>query len=69
MTLLLALPLRLQAGDLLLQLGDLALDLVEARLARRVVLLASERLLLDLELRHAALQLVDLLRHDVDLHA
>jgi len=51
-----------------LQLADLALDLAEA-LLRGWVGLAGECLLLDLKLRHAARQLIDLLRHRRQLDA
>ena len=52
---------------LLVQLRQLASELVQALLARRVGLLL-QRLLLDLQLHHAALDGLDLERHRVDLH-
>ena len=54
--------------DLLAQVGQLALDRLAARDAR-VVLLLLQRLVLDLELLDAPLDLVDLGRHRVDLDA
>ena len=65
---LLLLPARLHLGRLLAQVGEVALDRLAAG-DRRVVLLLLERLALDLELHDAALDLVDLGRHRVDLDA
>ena len=64
--LLLALPVRLHLVRALAQVGQLALDRLAAGDAG-VVLLLLERLELDLELLDPALDLVDLLRHRVDL--
>ena len=66
--LLLVLPARLHLARLLAQVGEVALDRLAAR-DGRVVLLLLERLALDLELHDAALDLVDLGRHRVDLDA
>ena len=66
--LLLVLPARPQGVDPLLEPGHLAGDLLEA-LARGGVLLLRQRGALDLQLHRAALQLVDLGRHRVDLDA
>jgi hypothetical protein len=63
---LLALPVRLHLTRLLAQVGELPLDRLAARGAG-VVLLLLQRLELDLELLDAALDLVDLGRHRVDL--
>ena len=63
---LLGLPLRDQARAVLLHLGELALDRLAAALGRGVLLLAQGGQL-DLELHRAALELVDLLGHRVDL--
>ena len=57
----------MRAG-LLLDVGELLLERLEPRL-RRVVGLLAQRLALDLELDPPALELVDLDRHRVDLHA
>ena len=65
---LLLLPLRRQARALLLEVRELALEPLEPLLRRRVGLLA-QRLALDLELHDAPLDLVELGRHRVDLHA
>ena len=56
------------ARALLLQLGELALERLAPALGG-VVLLLAQRLQLDLELHRAALELVDLLGHRVDLDA
>ena len=53
---------------LFLEIGELLLELRQP-LARRLVLLLAQRLALDLELHDAALDLVELGRHRVDLHA
>src|SRR2546430_926070 len=66
--LLLALPYGLHGRRGLAQLGQLALDRLAAGL-RRLVLLLRQRLVLDLELHHPALDLVDLRRQRVDLDA
>ena len=63
---LLALPARLEGGGPLLQVGELAIQALEA-LPRRLVGLLGERHALDLELHDAALDLVELGRHRVDL--
>ena len=63
---LLGLPLGLHPRRALAQLGQLALDRLAALLGGLVLLLA-QRLALDLELHHAALDLVDLGRQRVDL--
>ena len=65
---LLGLPALLHRARLLGDLGELLLERLEARL-RGVVLLLAERLALDLELDPAPLELVELDRHRVDLHA
>ena len=65
---LLGLPALLHRAGLLLDVGELLLERLEARL-RRVVLLLAQRLALDLELDPAPLELVELDRHRVDLHA
>ena len=65
--LLLGLPARLQLRSRLVELRELGLDRLAARL-RRVVLLALERLALDLELQDPAVDLVDLDRRRLDLH-
>ena len=57
-----------EGAALLLQLGQLALERLLARLGG-VVLLLAQRRQLDLELHRAALELVDLLGHRVDLDA
>ncbi len=64
----LGLPLGLHRGRLLGQLGQLALERVAAR-DGRVVLLLGQRGQLDLQLHDAAVDLVDLGRHAVDLDA
>ena len=64
---LLGLPALLQRAGLLLEVGELLLERGEARL-RGVVGLLAQRLALDLELDPAALGLVELDRHRVDLH-
>src|SRR5947208_3612181 len=66
--LLLALPHSLHGGRGLAQLGQLALDRLAAG-GRRLVLLLRQGLVLDLELHHPALDLVDLGRERVDLDA
>ncbi len=65
---LLGLPALLEAAGLLLEVGQLLLERLEARL-RGVVGLLAQRLALDLELDAPALELVELDRHGVDLHA
>ena len=65
---LLGLPALLHRAGLLGDLGQLLLQRLETRLGRFVLLLA-ERLPLDLELDPASLELVELDRHRVDLHA
>ena len=65
---LLGLPLRLHRGRALALLGELALDRLAA-LGGGVVGLLGERGQLDLELHHAAVDLVDLGRQRVDLDA
>ena len=65
---LLGLPALLHRAGLLLEVGELLLERLEARL-RRVVGLLAQRLALDLELDPPALELVELDRHRVDLHA
>ena len=65
---LLGLPALLEAARLLLEIGELLFQHLEPSL-RRVVRLLAQRLALDLELDAAALELVDLDRHRVDLHA
>ena len=57
-----------EAAALFLQIGELLLELLQA-LVRRLVLFLAQRLALDLELHDAALDLVELGRHRVDLHA
>ena len=64
---LLVLPVRAELGGFLLQLGEFLLDL-RAALARGGVLLARERLALDLQLHPPALGLVELHRQAVHLH-
>ena len=64
---LLGLPARLQLGGGLVEVGELGLDRLAARL-RGVVLLALQRLALDLELEDATVDLVDLDRRGLDLH-
>ena len=64
---LLGLPALLHRAGALLDLAQLALERLEAGL-RRVVLLLAQRLALDLELDPAALELVELDRHRIDLH-
>ena len=66
--LLLLLPLGLHRRRALAELRELALERLAPLDGRRVLLLL-QRLALDLELRDAALHLVDLLRHRVDLDA
>ena len=65
---LLGLPALLQGARLLPDLGELALERLEPCL-RGVVLLLAQGLALDLQLDAAALQLVELDGHRVDLHA
>ena len=65
---LLGLPALLHAAGLLLEVGELLLERLEAGL-RRVVGLLAQRLALDLELDAPPLELVELDRHRVDLHA
>src|SRR5437667_160835 len=65
---LLGLPLGLHRAAALAQVRELALDRLATR-HRRLVRLLLERLLLDLELHHPALDLVDFGRHRVDLDA
>ena len=65
---LLGLPALLHPAGLLLEVGQLLLERLEPRL-RRVVGLLAQRLALDLELDAPALELVELDRHRVDLHA
>src|SRR5215218_3048735 len=65
---LLDLPLGLHRARLLAQLGELALDRLAALDRRRVGLLLQRRVL-DLELQHPAVDLVDLLGQRVDLDA
>ena len=60
-------PALLEGTGRFLEIGELALERREARL-RRVVGLLAERLALDLELHPAALGLVELNRHRIDLH-
>ena len=57
-----------QGAALFLQVGELLLELAEP-LLRRLVAFLAQRLTLDLELHDAALELVELRRHRVDLHA
>src|SRR5579885_3443412 len=64
---LLGAPLRRQLGRALFELGQLLDEPAEA-LARSLVLLLLQRLLLDLELDDAAVNLVDRLRLRIDLH-
>ena len=66
--LLLLLPVAGEAVLLLLQVGELLLELLQPFL-RRLVGLLPQRLALDLELHDPALDLVELRRHRVDLHA
>ena len=66
--LLFLLPVRRQAVLVLLEVGQLLLELLQP-LLRRLVRLLAQRLALDLELHDAALDLVELGRHRVDLHA
>ena len=54
--------------SLFLEIGELLLEFAEP-LLRRLVALLAQRLALDLELHDAALELVELRRHRVDLHA
>src|SRR5882762_1326480 len=63
----LLLPLRLHAGGFLPQLRQLPLQRLES-VARLLVLLLLQRLPLDLQLRNAPLDFVDLLRHRIDLY-
>ena len=65
---LLGLPALLHGAGLLLEVGQLLLERPEPRL-RGVVGLLAQRLALDLELDPPALELVELDRHRVDLHA
>ena len=64
---LLLLPAGHQRRVLFLEIGELLLELLEA-LLRGLVFLFSQRLALDLELHDAAIDLVELGRHRVDLH-
>ena len=66
--LLLLLPVRRQPVLLFLEVGQLLLELLQP-LLRRLVGLLAQRLALDLELHDAPLDLVELGRHRVDLHA
>ena len=59
--------MRRQLRPLLLGVGELLLESGKPRARRRVFLLA-QRLALDLELHDAALELVELRRHRIDLH-
>ena len=65
--LLLGLPAGLQLRGALVEVGELGLDRVTPRL-RGVVLLALQRLALDLELQDPPIDLVDLDRRRLDLH-
>ena len=65
---LLGLPALLHRAGFLADLGELLLERLESRLGG-VVLLLAQRLALDLELDPPALELVELHRHRVDLHA
>ena len=65
---LLRLPALLEPAGFLLEIGQLLLERLEPGL-RRVVGLLAQRLALDLELDAAPLELVELDRHRVDLHA
>ena len=65
---LLGLPALLHRAGLLADVGELLLEGLEARL-RRVVGLLAQRLALDLQLDPPPLELVELDRHRVDLHA
>ena len=62
------LPAGHQRRVLLLQIGELFLELLEA-LFRGLVFLFSQRLALDLELHHAAVDLIELGGHRVDFHS
>ena len=64
----LALPFRLHRIRLLREVCEIALDVGKARL-RRIVLFLRERQSLHLELRYPTLDLVDLDRHRLGLHA
>ena len=64
----LALPLRFERADLLLQLCDFAVDRFQT-IFRRRILFFRQRLLLDLQLRHAPLKPIDLLGHRSQLDA
>ncbi len=66
--LLLQLPVGVEPVELLTQVGELLLDRLEPS-RRSVVRLLGEGVLLDLELAAAAVELVDLLGHRVDLDA
>ncbi len=66
--LLFLLPVAREAVLVLLEVGELLLELLQPLLGRLVGLLL-ERLALDLELHDAPLDLVELGRHRVDLHA
>ena len=66
--LLLGLPFGGELGGFLLQLLQFLDELLQAVLRGRVVLLL-QRLALDLQLHDAAVELVDLLRLRIDLHA
>ena len=61
------LPAGHQRRVLFLEIGELLLELLEA-LLRGLVFLFSQRLALDLELHHAAVDLVELGGHRVDFH-
>ncbi len=65
---LLLLPVERQLVLLLLEIGELLFELLQPIL-RRLVLLLAQRLALDLELHDAALDLVELRGHRVDLGA
>src|SRR5882724_8277576 len=67
--LLLRLPLRLEDVGLLLERGQLGVELAQALARAWIVRIARHRHALDLELHDPARDLVDLLRHRVDLHA
>ena len=65
---LLRIPLHAQPRLIFAQFGELLFKLLQAPAARGVVFFA-QRLALDLELHHAARDLVELLRHRIDLGA
>ena len=62
------LPLSLHARGFLAQLGEVTLECLQA-LARRFVFFFLQSLSLDLQLRDSPLDLVDFLRHRIDLDA